>query len=102
MAAAGFRTAVAVPRLRRPTRTRYSTEPTAGRRTNSWAGRMNRPAAREPRTASAAVAATTPVTMTALAARTPVRRGNAVSVTRTIPVLYSLPITSTASMAMTA
>src|ERR1700730_6062889 len=49
-----------------------------------------------------AAASTRPVTTAALAARTTVRRGMADSVMRIMPVLYSLLMASTATMATTA
>jgi hypothetical protein len=62
----------------------------------------NRPTSTEASTATTPPASTSPVTTTAFAARTAVRRGIAASVTRIIPLLYSLLIMSTARTATTA
>src|SRR5450631_2163760 len=64
-------------------------------------GRMSRPASRDATTAMVPVIRTGPVRIAALAARTVTRRGIATRVVRIIPVLYSLLMTRTATMAMT-
>src|SRR5260370_41510806 len=63
---------------------------------------MRCPASTDPNTATAPVTSTSAVTRIALAASTAWRRGIAASVTRIMPVLYSLLITSTARIAITA
>src|SRR5262252_5697565 len=62
---------------------------------------MSRPASSDPRMARVPAASVRPVTRTAFAARTVVRRGMAARVVRIMPLLYSLLIASTATTATT-
>ena len=66
-----------------------------------WPRSMICPARTHPSTAIAPAVRTRAVRIAALAASTVVRRGIAASVTRIMPVLYSLLIISTARMATT-
>ena len=59
----------------------------------------SRPASTEPSTPTSDAARVSPATMIAFDSSTTKRRGIAVSVTRTIPLLYSPPTASTASTA---
>ena len=63
---------------------------------------MSRPASTEPSTASVPAASVTTATTAALAASTVVRRGIAARVVLIMPVPYSPPTASTATMATTA
>jgi hypothetical protein len=65
-------------------------------------GSTSRPTSRQPATASTEPASTRTVTTAAFAASTADRHGIAVKVVRIIPVLYSLPIASTARTATAA
>ena len=67
-----------------------------------WLGRINPPASTEPPAPATPAVVTSPAKNITLAASTWSRRGIAVSVTRIMPVEYSLVIASTAGIATTA